>query len=158
MKKKILILFSTGVLFSIGLLSSCSEDEFVSIQEQLAKDLVIMDQYLADNNITAIEHESGLRYVVDIEGTGATPTINSVVNVTYVGRLMSNEEVFDSNEKLEFPLAQVISGWKIGIPLFSEGGKGTLYIPSGHGYGRNGTQGIPGDAILIFYIELIEVK
>ena len=159
MKKTLLILIIAGLLLSIGLLAGCSkEEEFVSAQEQLAIDLVIIDQYLADNNITAIKHESGLRYTMDVEGTGSMPTLSSTVKVKYEGRFMSNEEIFDTNEALEFTLAGVINGWKIGIPLFSEGGRGTLYIPSGHAYGRNGRSGIPGNAILIFDIELLKVK
>ena len=158
MKKELLKATLLVVLCSVTLMTGCSKDEeFVSAQEQLERDIVIIDQYLLDNNITAIEHESGLRYVIDVEGTGQSPDINDQVRVNYEGRLLSSGSVFDSNEDISFPLTNVISGWQIGIPFFKEGGSGTLYIPSGWAYGRNGQNTIPGNAILIFDIDLLEV-
>lgn len=147
------------ILCGVILLGGCSKDmEFVSAQEQLERDIVIIDQYLVDNNITAMEHESGLRYVIDVEGTGDSPDFNDNVTVNYEGRLMSNGSVFDSNEDISFSLTGVITGWQIGFPFYKEGGSGTLYIPSGWAYGRNGQNTIPGNAILIFDIDLLKVN
>jgi len=41
--------------------------------------------------------------------------------------------------------------------LFKQGGTGKLIIPSRFGYGNLGIQGIPGGAVLIFDINLLEV-
>lgn len=148
------------VIFSVALLAGCSKDEgFVSAEEQLAIDIVKIDKYLEENNIIAEIHETGVRYVIDVEGTGENPGANSTVRVNYEGRLMSNGEVFDSNDDIEFPLSGVIAGWQIGIPLFKEGGSGTLYIPSGWAYGISGSgSNIGANAILIFDIDLLEVN
>ena len=149
----------TILLCVLVFLINCSKDEdFVSVQEQLEKDIVIIDRYLADNNIGALKHSSGIRYLINKEGSGERPNVNSIVKVKYKGYFMSNGETFDSNDGLETRLTQVISGWQIGIPLFSEGGSGTLYIPSGHGYGRNGRNGVPDNAILIFDIDLLKIR
>ena len=55
-----------------------------------------------------------------------------------------------------FPLLNVIAGWQEGIPLFSKGGEGKLFIPASLGYGYNASNGIPGGSVLIFDIELID--
>jgi len=163
------------VLCGLTLLNGCSKDEkFVSAEEQLAIDIVKIDNYLVENSITALpindysplrfEGDTGLRYVIDVEGIGASPDLNNIVVVKYEGRLLSDGTVFDTSENSEEKKFEallgggLIDGWKIGIPFLKEGGSGTLYIPSGWAYGRNGRGTIPGNAILIFDIELLEVK
>lgn len=157
--KKLIILFAIAIS-----LISCEEEEVVvTPAEQLEIDLKIIDDFLLENNITAQTDPSGLRYVINDLGDGATPNSSSVVAVKYEGRLMSNGSVFDSfdePEGIEFPLNRLILGWQIGIPLIEEGGSITLYIPSGLAYGPSGTGSgsIPGNAVLIFDIELVGVK
>jgi FKBP-type peptidyl-prolyl cis-trans isomerase len=49
-------------------------------------------------------------------------------------------------------------GWQIGIPMMKEGGKAKLLIPSQLGYGSSNLGVIPPNSVLIFDIELIDVK
>lgn len=45
------------------------------------------------------------------------------------------------------------------MQLMKEGGKWELYIPSELGYGDQGAGGlIPGGAVLVFDLEMLEVK
>ena len=104
---------------------------------------------------------SGLQYKVIEEGTGAKPTIDNTVVVHYEGQLI-NGQIFDSSRQrgqpAEFGLGQVIRGWTEGLRLMKEGGKTRLFIPSELGYGPGGTGNIPANAVLIFDVELIEIK
>lgn len=105
---------------------------------------------------------SGLQYKVTQQGTGKQPTASSVVTVHYTGKLLDGK-VFDSSvergEPIEFPLNQVIPGWTEGLQLMKEGGKATLYIPSGLAYGEQGVPGtIPANSTLVFDVELIKVN
>ncbi|MDW3191432.1 MAG: FKBP-type peptidyl-prolyl cis-trans isomerase [Cytophagales bacterium] len=156
MKSKLLMI-CMGTLVA---LSSCLKEQeviFVSFEEQMAIDLEILDEYLADNNITAQTDPSGLRYVIREQGNGPTPELTGTVRVGYEGTLL-NGDVFDSNEGTSFQLNNLIEGWQIGIPLIQEGGDITLYIPSGLAYGPQGIPGfIPANANLIFTIQLMEV-
>lgn len=155
MRNKILILF----LGAMTVFSSCKDDEgaVLTFEEQLEVDKQILDDYLAENNITAQEDPSGLRYVINEAGDGATADQSSTIRVAYEGTLLDGT-VFDSSDDLVFPLRNLIEGWQIGIPLIQEGGDITLYIPSGLAYGTQGIPGfIPGNTNLIFTIELLEV-
>lgn len=108
---------------------------------------------------------SGLVYVVQKEGTGAKPTLNSVVKVKYTGKILETGKVFDSTEKnggepVEFPLDAVIPGWKEGLQLMSPGAKYTFYIPAALAYGENGAPqgGIGPNQALEFEVELLSAK
>ena len=118
----------------------------------------IIQQYIADNNLNAQPTGSGLYYVIDNQGNGASPNLNSSVTVVYVGKL-TDGTIFDQSNPLgaTFPLANVIQGWQEGIPLFREGGSGMLLIPSSLGYGSQSVGNIPANSVLIFEISLIHV-
>lgn len=117
-----------------------------------------IEQYLADNNIDATEHDSGIFYTIDQEGTGTeTPSFNATVEVRYKGYL-TDGFVFDETrgeDKAEFQLNRVISGWQIGLTLMTKGSKATFYIPSTLGYGWRGQGAIPPNAVLIFEVEML---
>jgi len=60
---------------------------------------------------------------------------------------------------LTFAPKQVIKGWTEALQLMDEGAKWELYIPSELGYGDRGAGGsIPGGAVLVFSLELLEIK
>lgn len=132
-------------------------------KDQVQIDTDKITEYLTKNDLIADVTEDGLYYIVTKEGAGASPTINNSVTVHYKGYKL-NGDIFDSSydrgQKSTFPLSGVIQGWQLGIPLFKEGGSGTLIIPSRLAYGKNppGGSGIKKNEVLIFDIELFEVK
>ncbi len=130
----------------------------VTSTEQAKIDNEIILQYIAENNLTATPTGSGLYYVINDPGNGASCTSNSSVKVAYKG-YFTNGSVFDESAAsgITFSLKQVIAGWTEGIPYFKEGGNGILLVPSALGYGPDGTNGIPENSVLIFDVELIDV-
>ena len=127
-------------------------------EDQGEIDRAIILNYIATNNLTAVEHESGIFHVITVPGTGGSPTLSSNVKVKYRGYFTDNV-TFDEttgNNTIEFPLQNLIEGWQIAIPLLQKGGKGTFLIPSELGYGSNPPPGIPSNAVLIFDIELVD--
>jgi FKBP-type peptidyl-prolyl cis-trans isomerase len=105
---------------------------------------------------------TGLQYEVLTEGTGAKPTSTDSVTVNYMGTLIDGTE-FDNSykrgEPVTFQLNRVIPGWTEGVQLMSVGSKYKFYIPHTLGYGIHGAgQTIPGGAVLIFEVELLDVK
>lgn len=106
---------------------------------------------------------SGLRYIVQQEGTGKKPaSASSKVTVHYTGSFLDGN-IFDSSvqrgQPLEFGLNQVIKGWTEGVQLMKEGAKYKFFIPYNLAYGEQGYPGsIPPKSDLIFEVELIKVN
>ena len=126
-----------------------------STQDQLIQD------FIKKNNLNAQKTASGLYYVIDKKGNGKHATAADQVKVHYKGTLLDGtkfDSSYDRNEPITFPLSGVIRGWTEGIPLFEEGGKGKLIIPSALGYGPNGAGGvIKPNEILVFDVELLQI-
>jgi FKBP-type peptidyl-prolyl cis-trans isomerase len=104
---------------------------------------------------------SGLQYEHLSSGKGAKPHLEDTVVVHYEGKL-STGRIFDSSIQrgtpAEFGLTQVIAGWTEGLQLIKLGGKTRFFIPPELAYGPGGTRGIPANSVLIFEVELIEIK
>lgn len=136
-----------------------------SEKEQQAKDAKIIEDYLKSKNIKASKTASGLYYVIDKKGTGPNAQNGQTVSVDYIGTLINGKQ-FDSSRKpggqpYTFKLGQspVIQGWQEGIPLLNKGAKAHLFIPSHLGYGIQGAGAdIPPNAVLIFDVELVDIK
>jgi len=164
------ILFFVLLLFSIAItFSSCDDDSDIDyemeyeayqkqVNEQFGKDTLIIQQYLADHELNATKHASGVYYIIDEPGNEYHPNDYSFIEVKYKGYL-TDSTIFDQTEEEETYstyLGNLISGWRIGIPLIGEGGKITLFVPSFFGYGNTDVGIIKANSVLIFEIELIE--
>lgn len=127
--------------------------------ENLEKGNKFIESKKKDSKVKSTE--SGLLYEVIKEGSGEQPAENSMVKVNYVGKL-SDGKVFDETKKepAEFPLQNVIPGWKEGLQLMKVGSKYKFYIPANLAYGPNGTPdgSIGPNEALEFEVELLEVN
>jgi FKBP-type peptidyl-prolyl cis-trans isomerase FkpA len=105
--------------------------------------------------------DSGLQYRVLTEGDGVKPSETDTVSVHYSGKLIDGTE-FDSSygrgEPVNFPVNGVIAGWTEALQLMPQGSKWELVIPSDLAYGPGGNGPIPPNAVLVFEVELLEVK
>lgn len=104
---------------------------------------------------------SGLQYIAEKEGEGKTPAKDDMVKVHYKGTLTDGTQFdssYDRNEPAEFPVGGVIPGWTEALMLMKEGSKYKLFIPSDLAYGPSGRPGIPPNSVLLFDVELLEVK
>ena len=104
---------------------------------------------------------SGLQYFEEKVGTGKMPKATDTVKVHYTGTLTTGEK-FDSSvdrgEPAEFPVNGVIKGWTEALQLMKVGGKMKLAIPSELAYGQSGRPGIPPNSVLLFDVELLDIK
>ncbi len=106
------------------------------------------------------ETPSGLQYRVIKEGTGQSPIKDDKVKVHYVGKLLNGSEFdnsLDRGEPTEFGLNQVIKGWTEGLQLMNQGAKYEFFIHPRMAYGARPRPQIPGNSLLIFEVELIEI-
>lgn len=143
----------------IMLLVGCSDAETGSVNEPLDEG----KNWLAENagKEGVVVTESGLQYQVLQSGSGVSPALNDNVVTHYVGSFIDGR-VFDSSVErgrpAEFPVTGVIKGWTEALQMMKEGDKWKLFVPPELGYGEKRTGAIPGNTVLVFEVELIEVK
>ena len=97
------------------------------------------------------------------QGSGDEVKNNDKATVHYTGTLESGTK-FDSSLDRGTPFSfilgvgQVIKGWDLGVLGMKIGEKRKLIIPPELGYGQAGIGSIPGNATLIFEVELLSIN
>jgi len=131
-------------------------------KEQLEKQKALQDQL---NKVSkgAKKTSSGLMYKFEKKGTGKNAQAGDNVSVHYTGYLVDGtkfDSSLDRGQPIEFPLGQgrVIKGWDEGISLLNIGSKATFIIPPDLAYGSRAMGPIPANSILIFEVELVDIK
>ena len=168
------MLYFTVGLTGVQSLEEVQAEADAKNAEAEENEMVILNQYLADNNITTEPTTSGLIFISKKEGTGKQAVAGKKIKVNYEGMFLDGKYFDTSVEEaakangiynpqrpygpFEFNLGQgqVIKGWDEGISMLKEGGKARLIIPSKIAYGAAPRPGAPFST-LIFDVELIEV-
>jgi FKBP-type peptidyl-prolyl cis-trans isomerase FklB len=135
--------------------------------DSMTNDMNVKDENTSFLESTAkqpgvVKTNSGLLYKVLQSGSGAHPSINSMVTVNYEGRL-PNGKIFDSSYQrgtpASFGVSDVISGWTEALQLMTPGSTWELYIPANLAYGERGVPGvIAPNSVLVFKVELLQVS
>jgi len=128
-----------------------------SENEKEAKDFLTKNKAKS----SVITTPSGLQYKILKAGNGPIPNDSQTVKVHYVGKLLDGK-VFDSSrdrgEPADFKLnVPAIPGWIEALKIMPIGSKWELYLPPALAYGEEGNQGIPGNSVLIFEVEILEL-
>ena len=158
--------------YDVVMVSVKSDEEEKKANEQKSAaqksiDEKLLQEYFKKNNITPTKTASGIYYTMSNAGEGELIKAGQTISVNYKGKLIDGK-IFDTNMDstfhhmepftLEIGRGKVIKGWDEGLLLFKKGSKGTLYIPSGLAYGPQDRSAIPGNSILIFDVEIVDVK
>lgn len=119
--------------------------------------------FLAENaeKEGVISLDNGIQYKVIVEGKGKKPELKSTVEVHYKGTLIDGtifDSSYDRNQTAIFPLDGVIEGWQKTLPLMAVGSLWQVVIPSELAYGETGSGSIGPNEVLIFEIDLIDIK
>lgn len=95
------------------------------------------------------------------EGDGDEVEPGSHVVADYAGHVFGNDEPFDSSfargAPTQFPLNNVVEGWRDGIPGHKAGSRLLISIPPEFGYGPNGNPGagIGGEDTIVFVVDVL---
>ncbi|PKV66832.1 FKBP-type peptidyl-prolyl cis-trans isomerase [Pontibacter ramchanderi] len=161
------------LLVVVASFSSCKEDnenpyyvtpEQVEAQKKLDEQTI--RKYFRANNVDTtkvVRLNSGLYILTKKAGEGNVIKAGQYAEVNYVGRNVSND-VFDSSFRAGKPFSvlvgagQVIKGWDEGLQQMRKGEEANLYIPSYLGYGMYGSGNIPPNSVLIFEIDVLNVR
>lgn len=107
--------------------------------------------------------QGGLLYQELKVGNGAEAKVGKKIQVYYVGRLKSNNKIFDQTSsgpgfKMILGRGEVIKGWDLGLVGMKVGGKRRLICPPQLAYGHKGNPPvIPANSTLVFDVELKNV-
>jgi FKBP-type peptidyl-prolyl cis-trans isomerase len=125
--------------------------------------IIAGEQFLEKNKTKpgVITTATGLQYEVITQGTGPKLAAADTFVCHYRGMFL-NGNVFDESysrkQPLVYAVTDVIKGWTEALLLMPVGSKYKLYVPYALGYGINDYFAIPGGSLLIFEIELLDIK
>lgn len=141
----------------LPVLAACGSDSPTSIEDtnfapELGVDLSTMTRT-----------SNGLYYKDVVVGEGATVQSGQTVSAYYKGWFpngRSFEQLQPPSNPFPFILGvgRVIRGWDQGIPGMKVGGKRLLVIPPSLAYGSSGQGSIPGNAVLVFEVEITSAE
>lgn len=106
---------------------------------------------------------SGLLLQDDSVGVGDSLVAGHTAVVHYTGWLPDGTQ-FDTSRETGMPFAflvgagEVIEAWDEGVIGMQVGGRRKLVIPPAIGYGAGGSGAVPGNAIMVFEIELLGIR
>jgi FKBP-type peptidyl-prolyl cis-trans isomerase len=102
---------------------------------------------------------TGLQYEMLVDAGGKRPSLANRVVVNYVGSFRDGN-IFDQSgdNPAEFGLQQVIVGWTEGLQLMGVGDKFRFYLHPDLAYGAGSVGRIPPNSLLLFDIELLEIR
>jgi FKBP-type peptidyl-prolyl cis-trans isomerase len=147
---------AVAIVLSAGCLDSSGPGEAVPIEKtDFASSLGV--------DLNASTKTANGAYYRDISvGTGAAITTGDEIDVVYTGWLSSGQQ-FETNaggELLTFVLgaSNIIEGFNETIPGMRVGGKRQLILPSSLAYGPYGFGPIPGNAVIVFNVEVVAAR
>ncbi len=120
-------------------------------------------KFLAKNKLrTGVRStSSGMQYEIIKDTTGEKPSVTDSVTCHYRGTLVNGTEIDNSyvrGQPMTFAMKGVIRGWTEALQLMSVGSRYKLYIPYTLGYGAFDYGSIPGGSVLIFEVELLNIR
>jgi FKBP-type peptidyl-prolyl cis-trans isomerase len=146
-------------------------EETETERQKLKADTVAIDAYLASKEIVDVESDTtGIRYKIVAEGTGNKPFWYTPVKFKVDYKLLSDDANVVLSQTLEptdtYPSRVIdqMNGLKFALQQLGEGGKATLYVPSGVAFGTQSVLksdgsgvAIPANSIVIVDVELLEI-
>jgi FKBP-type peptidyl-prolyl cis-trans isomerase len=141
-------------LLTLSILTCCrtySDDDKQNFDKQIKA-------YLKSKNIVCKRSDSGLYYKIIEPGDGNYIRFQDIVTFKYEGRLIDGELFDNQKEPIEFRVRDLIAAWKEIMLELKPGAKAFLVAPPQLGYGDHKLDDIPQNSILIYEIEITDVK
>jgi len=163
--------------------AACKKSEVfgpAQYKAQAAVDDKIISEYMAKYSLSGqfkhVQNNDTIGVFYRVIDSGAMNTLytnSTQVTVGDTGRLLTldarNGQIFFETDQFHptYTLGQLIKGWQLGVPEVGAGGEVEVIMASRYAYGHYPQaqvgqayglkNGLPGDAILDFYIRLYDV-
>ena len=145
------------VLVVAGCLESSGPGQAISIEDTNFASSLNVDLNASTKTV------NGMYYRDLTVGTGAVVANGQTLDVRYTGWLSSGFQ-FETNvnDPLPFPFTlgtgNVIQGWHEGLQGARVGTRRQLIIPAYLAYGPGGNGPIPGNAVIVFVVEIVAAR
>ncbi|WP_298547527.1 FKBP-type peptidyl-prolyl cis-trans isomerase [uncultured Aquimarina sp.] len=131
-------------------------------QEEKDAELQWIENYLSENNLSAIATDSGLHYIVMNQGDGLIPVDEDTVifhfktSIAETGEVIGESNRENNNYGISSPMASLLEGVREGFKRVNEGSKIMMIVPSYLAFGKFGSfdGSIPPETIMIYDMEL----
>jgi len=139
-------------------------DAEVRVQETRKKTILTQQVYIRKNWPDAKVTDSGIRYIIEKQGSGPKPQAGDTVAVHYGGYLLNGapfETTQNQEQPVEFKLGQgnILPGWEETLLDMRVGEERTAIIPPELAFGERGARSIiPPYAFLVFKVRLVAIK
>lgn len=142
------------LVLTIASCSTYSERELDSFDQEI-------QAYLDSAGISMERTEEGLYYSILEEGHGEEFVgYNDQITFSYRGSFLTGNvfQVIGKEDPLEFRVNQLIVGWQDALMMLKEGGRIHIIVPPQLGYATQSNDVIPGNTVLKYELEVLEVK
>ena len=128
-------------------------------EEELSEFDVRIEKYLKAKKIKCTKSESGLYYKILEEGEGDFIQFKDEVSFKYKGELLDGT-VFDEKKDsvLTAKVTEQIAAWKELMLQLKKGSKAFMVVPPHLGYGPYEIPKVSPNSILVFTLEIVDVK
>ncbi len=140
-----------GVLVISSSCKTYSDDDLKVFDKEI-------EAYIKSKNLDLERSESGLYFTIIEEGEGDEILYSNNVSFTYKGTLLNGNVFDEQKEPVTFKVNQLIGAWKEIMLDLKKGGKAFLIAPPQLGYGDRELDQIPANSILVFEMEVTDVK
>ncbi|MCF8296809.1 MAG: FKBP-type peptidyl-prolyl cis-trans isomerase [Saprospiraceae bacterium] len=130
------------------------------------KENTILNNYLANNNISIKPTQTGLFYIEEVAGKERKPQEGDIANIKFSARFISdslpfyNSEMDGGGEPIPYQvgIGQMGKGIDEGLKMMKVGGVATLICPSHLAFGEGRGEQIPPYTTIVFHVSLISVS
>jgi FKBP-type peptidyl-prolyl cis-trans isomerase len=145
------------MLATTGFLSSCFSSDIDS-PRLIPIEETEFNASLGVNLAASTKTANGVYYRDITVGTGNLVTSGQSLNVRYTLWFSNGVQVESNTYIFTLGTGNAIAGWHDGIPGMRVGGKRQLIIPPSMAYGSQGQGSIPGNAVLVFTVEVLSAS
>ena len=144
--------------FYIALLSVDSPENMMKKEQEA------LNQYIQDQQITVAPLASGLYFIEQQAGKGASVDSGTWVKLNFKVSLIDGKQIFSSLERgepirFEYGKRFDTPGMEEGVKMLKKGGKAKLIVPSKIGFGEMGRGAlVPPYSTLIYEVEILDLQ